>query len=484
MQQLNRSTIKTGPVFSERVLQFGGGNFLRAFVDWMLDVYNEKTNSDVGVLLVTPIERDNYKKWQEQDGLYHVLTRGFQQGRTVDESHLVKSISRILHLYPHWDDYLKSAEQPELRFVVSNTTEAGIRFSDKDQVTDTPPNEFPAKLTLWLHHRYQHFKGAPEAGCIMIPVELILKNGEMLQKCILQNADNWALEEGFKKWIRNDNIFCNTLVDRIVPGVGRDALEEEWEKLGFQDTMVTQGEAFHFWVIEGPQTVQEELPLDKAGLNVIFTDDLTPYRTRKVRILNGAHTSMVPVGYLYGTETVRKTVEHEVMGKFVHKAIFEEIIPTLDLPDEELQQYANDVLDRFKNPFIKHQLISIALNSVSKFETRVLPSLLNYYERKGELPVNLVFSLAALIRFYKGEYEGKPVPLNDDADAIAYLSDLWKQCDGSVESISNLADKVLRWEYAWKKDLTSVPGLKALLTEFLLKIEQKGIREAVAEILK
>ncbi len=484
MQQLNRTTANVQKAFPEKVLQFGGGNFLRAFVDWMLDVYNDKTNSDLGVLLVTPIERDSYKNWQNQDGLYHVLTRGLQNGQIIDEKYLVKSISRVLHLYPKWEEYLKSAENPDMRFVVSNTTEAGIRYSEHDQFTDTPPNEFPAKLTLWLYHRYQHFHGSSEAGCIMIPVELILKNGEMLQKCILQNADNWNLDVGFKNWIINDNIFCNTLVDRIVPGIGRDALPEEWEKLGYQDTMVTQGESFHFWVIEGPKTVQEELPLDKAGLNVIFTEDLTPYRTRKVRILNGAHTSMVPVGYLYGTETVRKTVEHEMMGKFVHNTIFKEIIPTLDLPDKELQHYANDVLDRFKNPFIKHQLISIALNSISKFETRVLPSLLEYYHRKGTLPVNLVFSMAALLRFYKGEYDGKKIPIKDDPEAMNFLSDLWQNCDGSYAALANLADKVLGWEYAWKKDLSTTPGLKEMLTGFLADIEQKGIQKAVAEILK
>ncbi|MCB0854240.1 MAG: tagaturonate reductase, partial [Bacteroidetes bacterium] len=373
----------------------GGGNFLRAFVNWMLDVHNEKAGADLGVLLVTPIERDNYSNWQEQDGLYHVLTRGFQNGQVIDETCLITCISRILHLYPQWNDFLASAENPDMRFIISNTTEAGIRFSAEDKMTDTPPNEFPAKLTLWLYHRYRHFQGDKDKGCILIPVELILENGNALRQCILQNADNWGIEEGFKNWINDANIFCNTLVDRIVPGVSRDAFAEEWEKLGFEDTMITQGEAFHFWAIEAPAIVQKELPLDQAGLNVVFTDDLTPYRTRKVRILNGARTSMVPVGYLYGIETVKGTVEHEIMGKFVQRAIFDEIIPTLDLPDEELQQFANDVIDRFKNPFIKHQLISISLNSVSKFETRVLPSIIEYQSRKGELPSCLVFSMAS-----------------------------------------------------------------------------------------
>lgn len=483
MKKLNRATTNSPATNPEKVLQFGGGNFLRAFVDWMLDVYNEKTNSDLGVLLVTPIARDNYSNWQAQDGLYHVLTRGLQNGKVVDEKYLVKSISRVLHLYPKWEEFLKSAENPDMRFVVSNTTEAGIRFSEKDKKTDAPPNEFPAKLTVWLHHRYNHFNGAADKGCIFIPVELILENGINLRKCILQNADNWGLENGFKNWVNNHNIFCNTLVDRIVPGISRDALPSEMEKIGYEDTMMTEGEAFHFWVIEGPEQVQKELPLDKAGLNVIFTDDQSPYRTRKVRILNGAHTSMVPVGYLYGIETVRETVEHEVMGKFVHQCIFNEIIPTLDLPDEELQQYAKDVLDRFKNPFIKHQLISISLNSVSKFNTRVLPSILEYEKRKGELPQCLVFSMAALIHFYKGEINGKNISLKDDAEAISFLQKLWSKNDGSEFAFANMSEKVLQWEYAWKEDLSKISGYKNMLADYLFKIEKEGMQKAVAQKL-
>ena len=483
MKELNRRTAQAPAPKPEKVLQFGGGNFLRAFVDWMLDVYNEHTQADLGVLLVTPIEQDNYTQWQEQQGLYHVLTRGLQQGQVKDEAHLVSSISRIIHLYPFWDDFLASAENPDTRFVVSNTTEAGIRYVETDQVTDTPPKEFPAKLTVWLYRRYTHFEGDPEKGCIFLPVELILKNGEMLRTCILQNADNWGLEEGFKAWINGANVFCNTLVDRIVPGVAPDARPHEWEKLGFKDTMLTQGEVFHFWAIEGPERVQQELPLNQVGLNVIFTKDLSPYRTRKVRILNGAHTSMVPVGYLYGIETVREAVEHEIMGQFVQRTLFEEIIPTLDLPDEELQQYARDVLDRFKNPFIKHQLISISLNSVSKFKTRVLPSLLEYQKRKNELPDCLVFALAALIHFYKGTRNGEEIPLKDDPTAIGVLQKEWAASEGTEAGIQKMAENILKWEYAWQQDLSQIPGLTEKLGDYLVQIEQQGMQAAVASLL-
>lgn len=473
MKNLNRTTVNAPKPKTERVLQFGGGNFLRAFIDWMFDVYNDKMNADLGVLLVATTSFNNYKEWQEQDGLYHVLTRGYQNGETVDSSHLVKSVSRILHLHEEWENYLKSAKNPDLRFIVSNTTEAGIRYSETDKATDLPPKEFPAKLTLWLYHRYQFFKGAKDKGCILIPVELTLKNGKNLKKCILQNAENWGLEPDFTTWINEANTFCNTLVDRIVPGV-RENLDKEWEKLGYKDAAITQGEAFHFFVIEAPQHVQEELPLNEAGLNVIFTDDQTPYRTRKVRILNGAHTSMVPVGYQYGIETVRETVEDEIMRKFVHQSIFDEIIPTLDLPDEELQQFANDVLDRFKNPFIRHELLSISLNSVSKFKTRVLPSIVEFYNQKQALPKCLVFSMAALIHFYKGE-----IPLKDDQTAIDFIQNEWKICDGSQAAFATMATNILKWEYAWKTDLTKVNGLQAALAKHLFAIEKDGMKAAV-----
>jgi len=273
------------------------------------------------------------------------------------------------------------------------------------------------------------------------------------------------------------------LVDRIVPGVAREQLPAEMKKLGVEDNMMTQGEAFHLWVIEGPEQVQKEFPLDKAGLNVIFTNDQTPYRTRKVRILNGAHTSMVPVGILYGLEAVKETVEHTVMGKFVQQAVYEEIIPTLDLPKDELVEYANDVMDRFKNPFIHHQLISISLNATSKFKTRVLPSILAFQKRTDKLPQALVFSMAALVHFYKGEANGKSIPLKDDPESIAFLQGLWAKCDGSHTACLDLAQEYLSWTGLWTQDLNVVPALTMTLAQYLFAIEQEGMQSAVEAVL-
>ncbi|MEZ4884012.1 MAG: tagaturonate reductase [Chitinophagales bacterium] len=484
MQVLNKLTANIPHQYPEKILQFGGGNFLRGFVDWMVDIYNEKTGSNIGILVVKPTERGDYETWREQDGLFYVLTKGIKNGQLVDEKHLVKCVTRIIHPYKKWNTFLKSSENPDLRYIISNTTETGIRVSDIDQPTDTPPHEFPAKLTRWLYHRYKHFEGSEQSGCIIIPTELLEENGILLRDCILQYADNWQLGADFKKWINTANIFCNTLVDRIIPGVGKNGMETAWQQVGFQDEMITQGEPYHFWGIEAPQSVQEELPLDKIGLNIVFTNDLTPFRTSKVRILNGAHTAMVPVSYLYGIETVRETVEDEVMGVFVQKVIFDEIIPTLHLPEMDVQQFANDVLDRFKNPFIKHRLISISLNSVSKFKVRVLPSLLAYREAKGILPKHIVLSFAALIRFYKGEFDGKNIPLNDENWTTDFFENVWNEYDGTEKGMSNLVKKVLQWEKAWEMDLSDVPELHDLLLQYLLKIEGEGMQETVKSILQ
>ncbi|GJM36485.1 MAG: altronate oxidoreductase [Saprospiraceae bacterium] len=464
-------------------MQFGGGNFLRGFVDWIIDIYNEKSGTKLGVLVVKPTEQGDYQNWRDQDGLFHVLTKGIRNGQLVDEQYLVKCISRIVHPYLEWNTFLQSAENPALRYIISNTTESGIRTSPNDLKTDQPPKEFPAKLTLWLHHRYLHFRGAYVAGCVIIPTELLIDNGDLLKGCILQYAENWQLEAGFKEWINSANIFCNTLVDRIIPGVGKDALNDAFHQVGYQDDMITQGEPYHLWAIEAPESVREELPLDKIGLNIVYTEDLTPFRTIKVRILNGAHTAMVPVGYLFGIETVRETVEHEVMGEFVKQVLFDEIIPTLDLPMTELQQFGNDVLDRFKNPFIKHYLLSISLNSISKFKTRVLPSLLEYQKRKGVLPKGLVFSFVALIRFYKGEFNNQTIPLNDDPMVIEFLKQRWKECDGTEAAFYNLVEQILKWEKAWEADLSSIIGLKEMIAQYLIQIEKVGMQKTVKSIL-
>jgi len=300
-----------------------------------------------------------------------------------------------------------------------------------------------------------------------------------LKKIILQYASDWNLGEGFVNWINNCNIFCNTLVDRIVPGYPRDKMDAITKELGYQDNLVVEGEQFHLWVIEGPSIVKDEFPSKACGLNVVFTDNMEPYRTRKVRILNGAHTTLVPVGYLYGIDRVRESLEDEVVGEYLKQALINNICPTLDLPDEELKQFTNDVLDRFRNPYLEHELMSISLNSVSKFKTRVLPSVLEFVKRKNELPSYLLFSLAALISFYKGDRNGNVIDLNDDAQVLEFFSDLWKS-NSSLEEKSN---KVLSNKSFWGTDLNSINGLEEEVAKHLKAIVQKGMPAALKSFM-
>lgn len=470
--------------YPERIVQFGEGVFLRSFVDWMIDKLNKEANFKSSVVIVQPRGRGKVKveTINEQDGLYTLYLNGIKDGKALRQHTIIESISRGINPYENYNLYLDIAKSEELRFVVSNTTEAGIFFDENDTLSKIQ-NSYPGKLTALLYERYKFFNGSKDKGLMLMPCELIEKNAEKLSEIILKYAELWKLEDGFKKWIEEDNIFCNTLVDRIVPGYPADKMKEITEELGYEDSLVVEAEQFHLWVIEGSQNVKNELPFDKCGLNVIFTDDLTPYRERKVRILNGAHTSMVPVSLLYGFETVRETVEDDVMGKFVRQAIFDEIIPTLNLPKEELDQFANDVLDRFKNPFMKHYLMSIALNSNSKYETRVLPSLIEYNKRFNKLPRKLVFSLAALICLYRGKMDGKKIELVDNEDILAMYDRLWKQYDKTDENIKGIVKEVLANKSIWKIDLNSIEGVSDKVAYYVEKIQKEGIKKALEEVM-
>ncbi|MDW7693907.1 tagaturonate reductase [Flammeovirgaceae bacterium SG7u.111] len=479
---LNRELVKRERL-TEKIVQFGEGNFLRAFANWMIDKMNKEANYGAGVVVVQPIDRGLVTMLNDQDGLYTLYLNGIKNGEAVSEHEVIDCITRGIDPYADNAAYMSIAENPDLEIMLSNTTEAGISFNPDDKLEDTPQKSFPGKLTALLFKRYQTFSGDKSKGLVLIPCELIDKNGIKLKETILQYAELWKLGEGFTAWINEACSFCNTLVDRIVPGYPREKIGEITEELGYKDNLVVEGEQFHLWVIEGDEKAHEVFPADKVGLNVLFVKDQTPYRTRKVRILNGAHTTMVPVGYLYGIDTVRETVEHEVMGKFVKGAVDEEIIPTLDLPKEELESFSNDVMDRFRNPFIKHFLISISLNSMPKYETRVLPSLLEYVNRKQALPKKLVFSLASLISFYKGDRNGEEIPLKDNQDVLDLYKELWTNCDGSKEAIAVLAEKVLAYEPVWKQDLNKVPGLTDLTAEYVSLIQEKGMQEAIKAVL-
>lgn len=465
MKPLTRQSTESTSTYPIKVLQFGEGNFLRAFADWIIDILNEKAGFNGSVQIIQPIRKGMASMINAQDGLYHVVLNGIKNGIAAKEIRLITCVSGAVNPYEDLHTFLKAGENPDLKIVISNTTEAGISFDGSDTSPDSLPNSFPGKVTMLLYHRYRHFQGAPDKALTFLPCELIDKNGDALRTTVLQYAIHWKLPADFEHWIREHNIFCNTLVDRIVPGFPKDTVHEIRQETGYADNMVVLAELFHLWVIEGPEQVRHLLPASKAGLEVKFVEDMAPYRTRKVRILNGAHTVMVPVAYLYGLRTVRESVENEELGKYIRKVIFEEIIPTLDLPPDELKQFADDVIERFLNPFIRHELSSIALNSVSKFKVRVLPSILEYIKRKKQLPERLLFSLAALICFYKGTWQNIILPVSDSPEIVAFFKTAWKN------DAAGVADAVLSNAAFWGEDLGKVKGLKESVTKHLKYIQ-------------
>ena len=389
---------------TERFIQFGEGGFLRGFADWMIQKMNEQTDFEGSVVVVQPIEQGMCDTLSAQNCQYTHIIRG-EEGVEVSR---IDVISRCVKPCEDFEAMLALAEIPTMRFVISNTTEAGIAFREGDKVTDAPPASFPAKVTRLLMRRFE--LGLP--GFVFLPCELIDRNGDNLKKCVLQYAALWNLSPEFVNWVETENVFCCTLVDRINTGYPKD----EKIELGYEDKMVNTSEYFHLWVIETDYDLEKDLPFTKAGLNVIVTKDaLEKYRTRKVRILNGAHTSMVPYALLEGFDTVKSCMDNDAMRAYVRKCMFEEIIPTLDLPKAELEEYAENVLTRFANPYIKHYLSSIALNSVSKFKVRVLPSILEYKKRFGTYPKTLMFAFARLLDFYKTDMT------NDDPEVTAFM---------------------------------------------------------------
>lgn len=467
-----------------KIIQFGEGNFLRAFCDWMVQKLNDETDFNGNIAVVQPLEQGLCQMLADQDHLYTHYLNGIKNGEVISESYVNNTIESTINPYTDPEAYLSLATIESARFIISNTTEAGIAYEAEDQLNSSPQKSFPGKLTALLYKRFLHFKGATDKGFIIIPCELIESNGDHLKEIVLKYAEKWSLDEAFIQWINKGNVFCNSLVDRIVPGFPRDHIGKIQEDLGYIDNLVVESEQFNLWVIEGPESIQNEFPIHKTDCNVLFVEDMTPYRTRKVRILNGAHTTLVPISYLYGIDTVRESVEDEVIGQLIKSALFKEIIPTLSLSKEELEVFANDVIDRFKNPFIQHFLLSISLNSMSKYKTRVLPSLMGYLEKNGALPKILSLGLASMIVFYKGERNGQVIPLNDSQDVLDLYSGLWSNYNGAEEATNELVQGVLAYEAIWQGNLNDIPGLSSLVASYVTRILNEGMVLVAKEVLE
>lgn len=477
-----------------RVLQFGEGNFLRAFVDWIVDNLNEKAGFDGNVMMVQPLANGMGDMINAQKGLYTTCLRGIQNGKPVEEFRQITSVAGCINPYSDYDAFASQAENPDLRFVISNTTEAGIAYHAGDRLEDRPQVSFPGKLCAFIYRRYKAFVGDASKGLVMIPCELIDKNGDNLRRIVLQYADEWKLEKGFVDWVENACDFCNSLVDRIVPGYPRAEADAICEKLGYKDNLIDTAEIFHLWVIEcHRRSYEDELPTAKAGLNVVWTDDMTFYRTRKVRILNGTHTMMSLASYLCGIDTVEDSVKSPVVGPFMRDGLFNEIIPSMDGDVEELKKYASDVLERFANPYIEHLLLSISLNSVSKFKTRDLPSVLGYVQKTGRLPQHLALSIAALIAFYRGtEFEGDALVgdrnggkylIKDSREYLETFASIYgaqHKCNGCLSKA--LCDGILTKEDWWGMDLTTIPGLRDAVEGYLVKIFDEGMEAAIRSL--
>ena len=439
----------------ERIIQFGEGGFLRGFVDYFFQKLNDKGLFEGSVVVVQPIKTGMCDMLTAQNCEYNLFLRGVDNGKVVDEHTHIDVISRCINPYKDYEEYLSLAKNPDFRFIVSNTTEAGIVYEDDNKLSDAPANSFPAKLTALLYERFK--AGLP--GFIILSCELIDHNGEELLKCCKKHALKWELGGDFGLWLERENSFCSTLVDRIVTGFPRDEHKALEERIGQSDNMMDTAEIFHLWVIQGNH--EDELPLQKAGFNVVWTDNVDPYKKRKVRILNGAHTSMVLAARLYGLETVGECMKDEKVSSLLRKSVFEEIIPTIG-DTEDNRKFGEAVFERFANPFIKHQLLSIALNSVSKFRARVLPTILEYKAKNGHYPKILSFSFAALIAFYKTD------EANDSEEVVKFMKN------------ASVADILKREDY-WGEDLSDMYDI---VNNWYEKIEKEGVATCYDELLK
>jgi len=475
-----------------RIIQFGEGNFLRGFVEWIVQQMNRQVGFNASVVVVKPRPGNSLDFLKAQGCRYHVNLQGLKNGKTIDSIEEINCISAAVNPYEDETAFLALAEDPDARFIVSNTTEAGIVFNPSCRFSDTPPASFPAKLTQLLYHRFRTFGGDNSKGFIILPCELIFDNGHQLDRCVHQYIELWSSDLGddvipFLKWVKSACYFCTTLVDRIVPGYPQKDVEALQARLSYPDPLLVQAEPYHLWVIQTtphlPVSVLErEFPAARAGLNVIITTDESPYHQRKVTLLNGPHTVLSPVAFLAGLNIVRDACQHEVIGPFIRRVMYDELLLTLNLPEDELRRFADDVMERFCNPFVDHQLTSIMLNSFPKFQTRDLPGLRAYVERKGTLPKGLVLGLAAICVYYRGgqRADGTAIQPNDDPRILQLLTDLWATADVHKVAEGVLAAQDLIWHE--HGDLNAIPGLTSLLAANIQSILDRGMMETVIEL--
>lgn len=475
--------LREGP---ERVLQFGEGNFLRAFADYFIDIANEKTDFNGKVCVVQPIRTGLSDAINEQEGLCTIYLRGYENGEKVSKKRIISSISRAIDSYKEYQALLDCARNPDLRYIISNTTEAGITFDESNRYDDVPPENFPAKLARILHERYQIMGAVAGKGFVILPCELIDHNGDELKRCVMEYIKLWKLEDDFLSWVENENVFCSTMVDRIVTGYPAAEAEALGKENGYEDKLLDAGEVFAIWVIEGPEWLREELPFEKAGLPVVVCNDCSPFKKRKVRILNGVQSGMVLVSYLAGYDIARYCLDDPVIKRFMKSMVYDEIIPALDLPEEAKLAFAKESFERLENPFIDHRLLAISLNTTAKWRVRDLPSVKSYYAMFGRLPVNLTFSFAAYLAFYRCDQMGNGFLIGkrgddeyhvcDDQDVLEFF---YEHRDDTVRE---LVRAVCSNEKMWGEDLTRIGKFALEVERYLEKIYEVGMYAAIFEL--
>ena len=476
IKALNKQNVEK-PVLPIKILQFGEGNFLRAFVDWQIDLANEAGIMNHGIAIVQPIDKGMAGMLEEQDCLYHVYLEGVKDKKPVKDIRLVKSVQCALNPYEQYEAYEQIFLSPELEATVSNTTEAGIRYEEGDDLWALPPKSYPAKMTALLYKRFKHFEGDPTKGLCIICCELIENNGSTLKEYVLRHAEYNKLGADFVEWVEKYCHFCDTLVDRIVPGFPRENIAEIKEELGFDDNLVVKAEFYHLWAIGGPgyEEVQRRLPLDKAGLHVIFMPTIKQFRDKKVRILNGSHTGMVPIGLQIGCETVMDAFNNADLEAFVNTMVAEEVIPMIEEDQEELKVFASGILERFYNPYIRHLLKTISLNSLSKWETRNFPTVLDNWKKAGKVAEKELFTFAALLTLYSGKVDFTP---DDTAEHVEFIQKVWNSDD-----VDATVKAIVENRNIWTVDFTEVAPFVEKVAGYVKVILAEGMAAALKKML-
>lgn len=475
MEKLSR---KNHPIAERpiKILQFGEGNFLRAFVDNFIQELNDQKLIEANVAVVQPVPMGRVKELSEQDGLYTLFLEGLQKGEIVKKHQIIDVISDFVNPYDDFNKYLAYAKSKELQIIISNTTEAGIVYEAEQVLLDAVPNSYPGKLLRLLYERFLFFKGDTNYGLEIVPCELIDYNGDTLKSVLEKLAKFNKLSSNFILWLTKANRYYNTLVDRIVPGYPKAEAQKLESELGYTDHSMVKGEVFHLWVIQGPKELQKKLPFEKSGLDVYFVDSIVPYKQRKVKILNGSHTALVPVAYLLGIEAVRESVEDPRISRFLKGFIYDEVVPTIDLPIADMHAFAYSVIERYSNPFIHHLLMSIALNSMSKYKSRILPTVLDL-KAKDQFANHALFSLAALIVFYRGvDEKGNVIALNDDQKFLDLYKELWAGGD-----LSKVVKSILELPF-WESDYLKSVEVVDYVTKVAKQMVDGGMDSAL-EIL-